>query len=77
MKRSTDEIMKNFTNLACDLSPENLWCDGEASSKEVEEKLKSIKESWEKLETEIGYKVTEREAWDWHKRNIGVKKKLN
>lgn len=77
MKRSTDEIMKNFTNLACDLSPENLWCDGEASGKEVEEKLKSIKESWEKLETEIGYKVTESDVWNWHERNVGVKKKLN
>lgn len=66
MARTKDEIMENFLDLACDLSPENLWCDGEASGEEVEEKLKSINESWKDLETEIGYKVTEDDAWNWH-----------
>lgn len=66
MARTKDEIMENFVDLACDLSPENLWCDGEASGEEVEEKLKSINESWKDLETEIGHKVTEDDAWNWH-----------
>lgn len=65
MARTKDEIMENFVDLSCALSPENLWCDGEASSEEVEEKLKSINESWKNLETEIGYKVTEDDVWKW------------
>ena len=40
MTRTTNEIMEDFIDLACALSPENLWCDGEASSEEVEKKLK-------------------------------------
>ena len=66
MTRTTNEIMEDFIDLACALSPENLWCDGEASSEEVEQKLKSINQGWKKLETEIGHKVTEDDVWNWH-----------
>lgn len=65
MARTKDDIMENFVDLACALSPENLWCDGEASGEEVEQKLKSINEGWKKLETEIGHKVTEDDVWKW------------
>lgn len=69
MTRSKDEIMENFLDLACALSPENLSCDGEASSEQIESTLKSLNKTWAKLEDEIGYKVTEEDAWDFHRQN--------
>lgn len=75
MKRNVDEIMSDFVRMACALSPENLWCDGEASSDEVDEKLKRINGIWETLENEIGYKVTEEDAWNWSSRNQRTTKK--
>ena len=66
MKRTENEIMSDFLDLACDLSPENLTCDGELSNKQVQQRLNQINSSWEKLESEIGKKVTEQDAWTWH-----------
>lgn len=63
MQRHKDEIMDDFVGLAGALSPENLHSDGEASQEQVQKRLKSINTSWEKLEKEIGYTVTEEDAW--------------
>lgn len=65
MKKTKDEIMENFLSLSSALSPENLHCDGEASHEQVQNKLKYINASWDKLEKEIGYTVTEDDAWSY------------
>lgn len=65
MKKTKDEIMEKFLSLSNALSPENLHCDGEASREQVQNKLKHIKASWDKLEKEIGYTVTEDDAWNY------------
>ena len=79
MKRTNDEIMSDFIRLASALSPENLHCDGEASPQQVKNKLKSINASWDNLEEEIGYTVTEEEAWRYSaekRQNNSTKKNL-
>lgn len=65
MTRSTEEIMENFLDLACSLSPENLTCDGESPPEYVQSKLKSIQKSWKTLEQEIGHPMTEDDVWNW------------
>jgi hypothetical protein len=53
-----------FLSMACDLSPENLSCDGELSRSEVNARYHSIMRDWRKLEEEIGFEVTENEVFD-------------
>ena len=48
-----------FEDLRCELSPENLSCDGEASRAHINNKLRSIKACWVELETLFGKKVAE------------------
>jgi predicted transcriptional regulator len=58
-----DEIYKKFMDLANDLSPENLACDGEASQDQIEKEYARIMKSWRSLEVIAGRKVTEDEIW--------------
>ena len=60
-----EECKSWFVSLSCDLSPENLCCDREASREEVQRKMKSIKEAWSYLENIFGRKVSEEETWSW------------
>lgn len=48
-----------FEDLRCELSPENLCCDGEASRAQINHKLRNIKACWAELETLYGKKVAE------------------
>ena len=57
-------IFDKFLDLASDLSPENLCCDGEASKTYIAQKLRRIKKEWKALENQVGRKVTEDEVWD-------------
>lgn len=70
MTRNKEEIMEEFLQLACALSPENLTCDGEASEKDIQTNLKSIQKAWKELEEEIGYPITEEDTWSWHRNNM-------
>ena len=53
------EIMEWFEQLRCDLSPENLSCDGEASRTQIKSKLVEIHGCWRELETRLGRKIKE------------------
>lgn len=61
LPQTEEEIIEWFKEIACDLSPENLACDGEASPSAVRAKLKSLNAEWKALETLLGRKVTEDE----------------
>jgi hypothetical protein len=52
-----------FLDLACQLSPENLCCDGELPLSLVRKRYKSLTAQWKKLEKEVGRKVSETELW--------------
>lgn len=58
----TDEQKKKFERLACALSPENLYCDGECSHREAMRKQKKLVAEWRKLEKEVGRRVSEYEV---------------
>ena len=76
MKRAENEIMDDFLGLACDLSPENLTCDGELSNKEIQKRLLQIQSSWKSLEDELGKEVTENDVWKWHSKQSKSKNSL-
>jgi hypothetical protein len=61
----TETICRAFLPLCCELSPENLCCDGEASPAFVKRKLKDIRNRWAQLEKKFGVQVTEDEVWDY------------
>lgn len=61
----TDEIKKQFVTLVCDLSPENLTCDGELSPSKVKAKRARLLKEWGRLEREAGERVTETRAYSW------------
>jgi len=48
-----------FDTLRCELSPENLCCDGEASRSQIAAKRRDISECWKELEKIVGRKVGE------------------
>ena len=58
-----DDIKKQFEDLVCRLSPENLSCDGEITRSEANAKFVRLTAKWEKLERQIGFKVAETDVW--------------
>jgi hypothetical protein len=52
------EILRMLDSLGCDLSPENLHCDGEISAAQARRKYKDIMEAWRYLENKLGRKVS-------------------
>lgn len=59
------ELRERFLDLECQLSPENLSCDGELSRAEVEARRKRILSEWAALEKEAGRAVSHQEAESW------------
>lgn len=56
-------FQEKFLNLACQLSPENLTCDGELSQRQVRARYSALTKEWKCLEKQVGRKVTEDEVW--------------
>jgi hypothetical protein len=61
----SDEIKRQFSNLALSMEPENLYCDGEISAAQAKKKLSRIRREWKALERKAGRSVSLDEAWDW------------
>lgn len=61
----TADVKREFSNLACRLSPENLHCDGEVSLAEAKRRRAQIMREWRALEANVGRKVTEDETYAW------------
>jgi len=57
------ELQRQFLGLACQLSPENLSQDGEASVYQQIRDRKIIMREWAALEKKVGRKVTADEVW--------------
>ena len=54
-----------FVDLATQLSPEWLTCDGELSRREVNRRYAKLQKQWHALERQAGRAVTEDEVWAW------------
>lgn len=61
--------MQDLVNLASELSPENLTCDGELSGKALIAKKLHLLKQWAEVEQRLQEKWTEDEVWDWYKEN--------
>ena len=61
----TKKEKREFFEMAMDLSPENLYCDGECSQAEANRKYESIMKRWTALEKKVGKKVSEFEAFQF------------
>lgn len=55
--RYSENIIKEFETLLCDLSPENLWCDGEATAAQARAAEREINRKWALLEQYVGVTV--------------------
>lgn len=67
--------LRRFADLSCELSPENLSCDGELPDAEVNRKYKSLQKKWRELEAKLGRKVSDEEVWD-HLQNTEIGQKI-
>jgi hypothetical protein len=56
---------QRFLYLVVGLSPEIIGGGGEFSSRQREQRKAEIDQEWSALETQIGRKVSEDEAWDF------------
>lgn len=65
VKRSEDEIMGDIMGCYNGLSPENLWCDGEASPSQARATERHLNAKLRECFRELGRTVNESEAWDW------------
>lgn len=63
-KLLSPELKKQFLNLVCQLSPENLHADGEISHTQAKKKYNSLMREWKRLEAIAGRKVEEFEAYE-------------
>lgn len=62
MPETEEELMKELDGLCCELSPENISCDGEISITQIRKKASAIRAEWKEIEKKLGRKVTEDEA---------------
>lgn len=65
MTRIIIELKERFCDLAGQLSPENLSCDGELPAKQVAARRKRLMTEWAGLEKQVGRRVSESETYDW------------
>lgn len=56
-------MLQRFFDLTCQLSPENLHCDGEISMAAANRKYRRLMQNWRALEVAVGRQVTEAEVW--------------
>ena len=54
MKRSDERIIKDIIGVDCDLSPENIWMDGEASAAYVKKESARLNKKRKELVSELG-----------------------
>jgi protein-disulfide isomerase-like protein with CxxC motif len=57
------ELLMQFFNLAVELSPENLYQDGERSREQAATARRIIMKEWRRLEEIAGRTVNEEEIW--------------
>jgi len=71
-RRPVAQILADFKDLECRLSPENLTCDGELSNSQVAQKYRELKRKRALLVEELGRQPTELN-WTLMKVDSGVK----
>lgn len=57
------KMLDYFMHLCCELSPENLHCDGEISIAQANRKYNSLMREWRAGERVVGHAVYEQDVW--------------
>ena len=63
--RTEAEILKDLRSVECQLSPENLWCDGEASASYVRSQSAKLNKQRRTLVAELGREPTDKEIYGY------------
>ena len=58
MVNISEDLFKQFEELTCRLSPENLHCDGEISRAQANRRYREIMKEWKALEAKVGHPVS-------------------
>jgi hypothetical protein len=64
-KRTEAEIIRDLQGVECQLSPENLTCDGELSASQVRTKAAQLNAKRKALVKELGREPTDNELWNY------------
>ncbi len=59
------KLKEQFKDLACALSPECVFMDGQASAAEARATTARLKKQWKGLEKKAGRTITESEVFSW------------
>jgi hypothetical protein len=63
-RRSDAEILRDLLSVECQLSPENLTCDGELPQYRVRQRAAKLNRQRRTLVAELGREPTDTEIWD-------------
>ncbi len=61
LPETEEELLDTLDRISCDLSPENLHCDGEISRSAAITKARALRSEWREVENLLGRKVSEDE----------------
>jgi hypothetical protein len=64
-KRTEAEIIRDLQTVECNLSPENLTCDGELSAAQVRKRAAELNRQRKALVQELGREPTDNELWNY------------
>jgi hypothetical protein len=64
-KRTDAEIIRDLQRVECELSPENLCCDGELRGKALLDKAARLNRQRAALVKELGREPTDAELWNY------------
>lgn len=66
----SDADLQRFVDIATDLSPENLTCDGEAPIAFVRQRRAELVRNWKQLEKRLGVQIEVDDVWsEWERRS--------
>jgi hypothetical protein len=68
------ELQGKFLGLACGLSDENIWMDGEATPAQARKRKSDLLKQWKALEVIAGRRVSEDEIWERRRGYYGTGK---
>jgi hypothetical protein len=64
-KRTEAEIIRDLQGVECDLSPENLTCDGELRGPALRKRAAALQAKRKALVAELGREPTDNELWNY------------
>lgn len=63
--RTKEQLLKDLRGVECELSPENLTCDGELPRAEVNRRARRLNKEKVEIIAHLGYTPTDEEIWGY------------